>query len=304
MAQETLEKTFAVSSPARLDLSNIRGSVEIRPGEDDLFQVTAIKQTDSGDAANTQIEISQAANRNVTVSTHFPDGWWLWILGSKPCRVDYIVKMPRNSTLKVRGVSNTALVDGFSGDFDFQTVSGNLTLKNLTGPVQINTVSGDVSATKLSGAFELVTVSGDLEAIDGQLTSIRAKTVSGDLTVQTLLSEGPYHFDSVSGDVRLQIPAEARFSARLSTLSGDISSKFPTTNFSRGHGSQAVEIQGGGVTIAAKSVSGNLRLHPFSSEPRAASAEKAPVSADRREILERIERGEMTPAEALAQLKA
>jgi hypothetical protein len=297
MAQETIEKTFAVASPARLDLSNIRGSVEIRPGEDDLFQVTAVKQTDSGDAGKTQIEISQAANRNVTVATHFPDGWWLWILGSKPCRVDYIVKMPRNSTLKVRGVSNTVLVDGFSGDFDFQTVSGNLTLKNLTGPVQINTVSGDVSAAKLSGAFELVTVSGDLEASDGQLTSIRAKTVSGHLTVQTLLSEGPYHFDSVSGDLRLQVPAEARFSARLSSISGGISSAFPTTNFTRGHGSQKVEIQGGGITILASSVSGNLRLQPFGDAPCLAST-------DRREILGRIERGEMTPAEALVQLKA
>jgi hypothetical protein len=29
---EIMEKTFTVASPARLDLSNIRGSVEIHPG--------------------------------------------------------------------------------------------------------------------------------------------------------------------------------------------------------------------------------------------------------------------------------
>ena len=31
---ETIEKTFTVTSPARLNLSNIRGSVEIKAGQD------------------------------------------------------------------------------------------------------------------------------------------------------------------------------------------------------------------------------------------------------------------------------
>jgi hypothetical protein len=30
---ENIEKTFSVASPARLSVSNIRGSVEIHPGE-------------------------------------------------------------------------------------------------------------------------------------------------------------------------------------------------------------------------------------------------------------------------------
>ena len=33
---EIMEKNFTVTSPARLELSNIRGSVEIHPGEDGL----------------------------------------------------------------------------------------------------------------------------------------------------------------------------------------------------------------------------------------------------------------------------
>jgi hypothetical protein len=296
MSQETMQKTFQVTSPARLDLSNIRGSVEIHPGGADQVQVTVVKHTESGDAQSTEIELSQAADGCVKAATHFPDGWWLWLLGSRPCRVDYLVKVPQGGLLKLKGVENSVLVDGLEGQFDLTSVSGDLTLRNLTGPLRINTVSGDVSAKKLSGAFELVTVSGDLDATDVQQASISAKTVSGDLAVQTTLSDGPYRFDSVSGDVRLQLPAEARFSVRLSTISGDISSTFPATNFSRSYGSQAVDIQGGGVTIDAKSVSGNLQLHPFGDAPRTASV-------DRREILERLERGEIRPEEALAQMQ-
>jgi hypothetical protein len=296
MSQETQEKTFSITGTARLSLSNIRGSVEIRPGIENLVEVTAIKHTESGDAQSTEIELSQAVDESVKVATHFPDGWWLWLLGSRPCRVDYLVKVPQGSLLKLKGVENSVLVDGLAGEFDLASVSGDLTLRDLTGPVHINTVSGDISAKKLSGAFELVTVSGDLEATDAQQASISAKTVSGHLAVQTTLANGPYRFDSVSGDVRLQLPAEARFSAHLSTISGDISSSFPATNFSRSHGSQAVDIQGGGVAIDAKSVSGNLQLHPFGDAPRAASI-------DRREILERLERGEIQPEEALAQMQ-
>ena len=176
MSQETKQKTFQVTSPARLDLSNIRGSVEIHPGEADQVEVMAVKHTESGDAESTEIELSQGADGSVTVATHFPEGWWLWLLGSRPCRVDYLVKVPQGSLLKLKGVENSVLVDGLEGQIDLTSVSGDLTLRNLTGPVHINTVSGDVSATRLFGALELVTVSGDLQATDEQQDSISAKT--------------------------------------------------------------------------------------------------------------------------------
>lgn len=304
MSQETMQKMFQVASPVRLNLSNIRGLVEIGPGQADQVQVTVIKHTESGDAGNTEIELSQSADGSVVAATHFPDGWWLWLLGSKPCRVDYLVKMPQGSMLMLKGVENSVFLDGLEGEFDVTSVSGNLTLCNLTGPVRINTVSGDVSITRVSGALNLVTVSGDLDAREARLAAINAKTVSGNLTVQTLLADGPYRFDSVSGDVRLLLPAETRCNAYLHTVSGDISTTFPTTNSSRGHSAQAVEIQGGGITIDARSVSGNLRLRASADALRTASVEKTPASADRREILERLERGEMTPDEALVQLKA
>lgn len=296
MSQETIQKTFQVSSSVRVDLTNIRGSMDVRPGEGNLVEVTAIKYTESGDADATEIELSQALDGSVKIATHFPDGWWLWLVGSKPCRVDYIVKAPQGSRLKLKGVDNSVLMDGLEGEFNITSVSGDLTLRKLTGPMRVNTVSGDVSINGLSGAFDFVTVSGDLDLYDGQLASINAKTVSGNLSIQTLLSDGPYRFDSVSGDVRLYLPAETRCSAHLSTLNGDIYSAFPTSNYSRRHGKQAMDIQGGGVMVKASSVSGNLQLYSNGSAPQSASV-------DRRSILEQLERGEIKPEDALAQLR-
>ena len=42
MSQETIEKTFNVDAPARLTLSNIRGSVEILPGKEGLCHVSEL----------------------------------------------------------------------------------------------------------------------------------------------------------------------------------------------------------------------------------------------------------------------
>ncbi len=44
-------------------------------------------------------------------------------------------------------------------------------------------------------------------ACDGTPVSANVKTVSGDVSLQTGLSEGPYKFHAVSGEIRLLVPA-------------------------------------------------------------------------------------------------
>jgi DUF4097 and DUF4098 domain-containing protein YvlB len=296
MTKETTQKTFQVSALARLNLSNIRGSVDIRLGANDQIEVTAVKHTESGDSGGTEIELSQAADGSVTVATHFHEGWWLWLVGSKPCRVDYIVRMPRNSTMRVRGVSNSALLDGLNGEFDIRTVSGDLTLQNLTGLLQVNSVSGKVSIKNLAGKLDLTTVSGDVNVRESKLTEIQAGTTNGGLDLQTALFDGPYRFNSVSGDVTLRFPPETRCSARLNSVSGKIVTSLPVSTRSFGRGEQVIDLQVGGVQVAARSVSGNLYLSADG------NAQPAPA-VDLHAILEKLERGEINPNEALKQMQ-
>jgi len=303
MSQETVEQTFNISVPARLKLSNICGSVDIRPGEDGTIRVTAIKHTDTGDAERTEVELSQAADGTVILATHFHEGQWVWLFGSRPCQVDYVVKAPRACCLKVNGVSNTVVAEGFEGEFDFDSVSGEVTLRDLTGSLKFKTVSGDLSGARLSGPLNLNTVSGDATLVESTLPSVAATTVSGDLLLQTTLAEGPYNFNAVSGDVRLTLPAATRCSARLHSVSGQISTPFPLTSYYHGHGSQVAEVQGGGVSVSLNSVSGDLLLDSDSEIQPAPIPNQTSSVVDRREILERIERGEMTVEEGLTQLR-
>jgi hypothetical protein len=59
MSQESIEKTFNVDTQPRLTLSNIRGSVEIHPGDDCIIRLTALIHQNSGDSNHTKIDFNQ-----------------------------------------------------------------------------------------------------------------------------------------------------------------------------------------------------------------------------------------------------
>ena len=97
MTSESLERTFICSESPQLTLSNIRGSVEIRPGEDGVITVRASKLIDSGDADNTRIQFSQSDSGIVNVATRYDNHWYRffftdrvlvkWIMWSAPLRI-------------------------------------------------------------------------------------------------------------------------------------------------------------------------------------------------------------------------
>lgn len=278
MSEENFEQVFQVSGPARLEVSNIRGSTRIEPGDHETISVKAVKYTDTGDSKRTEIEMTQDADGTVKVKTRYPEVGGGWLFGSHPCKVDYVVTAPKECTLKVSGVSNNTSVEGFDGDGSFSSVSGNMTLHtlsgnlkantvsgnldlaDLTGELRLNTVSGDIRGKRVTGPVHLDTVSGEVELDEANLPSVNATTVSGDLQFKTSLGDGPYKFNSVSGEVELKVPAETRCSAELHTVSGSLSVKLPATSISRHNGRQAVEVQGGGVKVYLHSVSGDLAL--------------------------------------------
>lgn len=275
---EFIDKAFKVASPARLDISNIRGSVVIHPGEDGVILIHVSKDENSGDAKRTEIELSQAADGTVKVATRFPEGAWSWLFGSFPCRVEYVVQAHRKCSIKANGISSYIIAEGFEGDFSFHSVSGEMALHSLTGPVKVDTVSGKVELADLTGDLHLTTVSGrvsgrqirgpvHLNTVSGQvvldelnLSAVDATSVSGRMEYQTDFGAGPYRFNSVSGDVELLVSPETRCSVELHAISGKLFTKLPATSIERQNGNQTAEIQGCGVKVSLQSVSGNLSL--------------------------------------------
>jgi hypothetical protein len=303
MRQETYSQSFEVSLPASLKLSNIRGSVLIRPFEaadEARITVEAVKHLDSGDADQTRIEMSQQPGGGVTVATHFHEGGWLRLLFGAiwPCKVDYIVHVPHRCNVRLDCVSSEATVFGLEGDFNLKAVSGEIHLQDLSGPLKINTVSGDIDGAGLSGPLRLETVSGKARLGHCGFESVNASSISGDLRLETPIGEGPYRFKSISGDLALLVPGDTRCSVVYHKLSGRATIDLPVTR----HQNDSAEVSGGGALVEFNTTSGNLRLSAAGGEAPLSPAVRVPV-ATTRQVLERIAGGEISAEEGLKALK-
>lgn len=301
MTTEMIEQIFEVTSPACLQVGNVCGSVIVQPGETGVIRVTAAKHTHTGDASRTVVEISQAADGSVSANTRYTgEGALGWLFGSHPCEVDYVVKVPAECAVKVSGVSSGTSITDIQGECEVRSVSGEVTLLGISGPLRLDTVSGSIAGQNLSGALKAKTVSGALSLHTSDFPQAEINTVSGEVLLETGLHEGPYTFHSVSGSARLIVPPTAGCVVDLHSLSGQFGSDLPVNMMDRRPGNTHADVQGGGPQVRMKSVSGCLWLE---------TADKSaipvpPTAASRQEILDRLERGEISVDETLSALRS
>lgn len=306
MPEETIQQTYSVPAGAlaRLDVSNIRGSIEVLLGEEGVIALTATKHPNTGDLDRTEVKVSQAEDGSVKAEVKFLEGWRI-LSFIKPCQVSITVKVPEKCSVKANGVSCSINLHDLEGDFNVSTVSGQVTLRDLSGPLKLNTVSGDVDSEHIYGNFHFNTVSGDVRMKESNLPAAEGHTVSGDVSLQTSLAEGPYKVNTVSGDVRLTVPVDTHCTALVHGISGKVHTAFPQTVYKRSNGNHVAEVQGGGVEVNLHSVSGDLWIGPAQGEepapaqPTQPTPPAEPTGPSRKDILDQIERGEMTVEEGL-----
>jgi hypothetical protein len=309
MSQDTMERTFNVSSPARLVISNIRGSIEIVPGSENELHVSAVKYTDGCDSERTEIVMDQDADGTVRVTTRYQHGG-LFFFGDRPCKVVYQVSVPQHCSVDCSGVSSSAFVQGLEGDFLISTVSGGVQVKDLVGPVRLNAVSGQVTGETISGPLDYETVSGNIRLVDSSLAHVRGTSVSASVWLQTALADGPYKFNTVSGSLYLLVPPGSACTVESHAISGSLVTDLPIDRDSRHGGYRHAEIAGGGPLVEFGGVSGNISVlsgEGGETQPlpvsQAAGGTQQGNPADTNEVLDKIERGEITVDEGIALLK-
>jgi hypothetical protein len=161
------------------------------------------------------------------------------------------VTVPRGATVEVQSRSGhvevsdvaEARVRALSGDVEVRRVSqsvevnclsGDVSVEDSSGPVRVTTTSGDVEARNvrsLSGAdyFEAKSASGDLTLEGVSHRQVRGNLVSGSILYTGALARGgSYTFSTISGEVTMELPANASFSLHAKVVaSGDIDTDFP-----------------------------------------------------------------------------
>jgi hypothetical protein len=318
MSIELIEQTFEMEGPAQIKVSNVRGHIEILPGDEGVIHVKAEKHKATGFADNTEIILKQEDNGSVVVEAKHEKSFTNWFGLNKPCKVDFKIRVPKTCSVDMNCVSSSAVIKDLEGDFNIQGVSGDIQLNNLNGQFDINSVSGKLTAHNLEGPLEINNVSGKVKIHESQIPSLIGKTVSGNTTIETPLIDGPYHFKSVSGNMNVVTPEDTACTVFMKSMSGRAKIKLPITNRSGRPNKQVIEVAGGGPEVIMKSISGVLSLgspnfvktetdeneqdilavqevdQPTQIEARPESHQKTQM-----EILQEIENGEITVNEAL-----
>lgn len=115
-------------------------------------------------------------------------------------------------------------------DIKFETVSATVHVSQLTAQkISLETVSGDCDLERCNiDELSMDSTSGNVE-YRGSLDRASCDTMSGNMTLVLESAPKEIDMDSMSGDLILTLPEIPGFSATIDSMSGTISSEYPTT---------------------------------------------------------------------------
>ena len=192
------------------------------------------------------------------------------------------VEVPRGAVVRLETASGSVHGDGLRGEQYYRAASGSVKLTDVSGDITVDHVSGDVKI-RGTGPLRLTarTVSGDVNASAPVFEKFQARTMSGDVRLAgRFVGDGPFAFESVSGDVSVELDGAARIEGV--SVAGRIRTDLPHRS-GGSPGRRSVEIGDDGPRVMFKTVSGDLRVTrpkartPDPDAPPEASAEPGGV---------------------------
>jgi hypothetical protein len=171
------------------------------------------------------------------------------------------VLLPDQATVTARTVGAPVMFSGLE-EATVDTVTGDIVVSRLHGSLRIATVGGSVQAADIGGRLSITTVSGEVTVASARLSELRARTVSGDVTVDAELLGGGHAFQAVSGNLALRLRAPQGFDLDASSVSGTVVCQLgdPVDLGRPGRRRVRVAVGDGGARLRSHTVSGNLTV--------------------------------------------
>ena len=260
--QERIEKAFETPQGCDLVVENVRGEITVEGWDHPKTEVIAVQR--KGEA---EIEITQDG-RKVIARTKYEDngsGWLNWLTKGSSPTVDYMVRVPVASAVKLKNVNGPISVSQVRGQVRINNVDGTASLNAVSGEIQAETVNGTLTTVDLEGSAKLSAVNGKLEVTNGTLNGLHANTVNGAIKVSAALAaEGEYTFHTVNGSCHLSVPPD--FQARVSAhgVNMSVDCQVPTQSVKRSFGNWKGTIGPGDGPVAEvrfNTVNGRLSIH-------------------------------------------
>jgi DUF4097 and DUF4098 domain-containing protein YvlB len=294
----TIDRTFTVSGPVRVELTNGPGESKLtvgRPGEVRIHADFHVKSW-SEHGAHRHADQMQ-------MNPPFSQEGNLIRIGGAALHTsnvvsNYAVTVPPETevrassgsgNIEVNGVKGPVLVNSGSGNIAASNVAGDLQAHSGSGTIQVATIQGQVQATAGSGDINLASVHGDIRiqtgsgviriatpagavvantgsggvSVVGAMEDLRLRTSSGDIAVRGDPQAGTYwDFRTSSGNVGMQVSPKASFRFYAKTNSGEINAAIPVImEGTAGKHALRARIGDGKGRVEVETSSGNVALH-------------------------------------------
>lgn len=217
LAGTPISESRDVDATARIDISNVRGSVTVSTWEHNRVEITGTLGTGSkglrvdGSGSRIDIEVEKPTS----------SGWFNW--GSNSQMEDSIlaIRVPRTAELAIETVSAEVTVTGLAGRLlDVDSVSGKIRLDSSARELEVGSISGRIELSGNSERVHVDTVSGDIDS-RANVETLKLETVSGNIEVKTDTYR-EFSASSVSGDISLRGKPTGDARVEAETMSGDI----------------------------------------------------------------------------------
>jgi DUF4097 and DUF4098 domain-containing protein YvlB len=226
-----------LSEGRTLFVHNVNGDVRVEVGAGNRVEVEAEKRWRRGNPADVAIEARQLSNGNVVICA-------LWRRGAT-CNEDGIQggerRTNRNNDVSVRFVIRVPAY----AQVNANSVNGNVEVAELGGRVDARTVNGSVRASSSAGP-------------------VSARTVNGSIHAKGLAGREPMEYETVNGNIEIELPAATNVNLSLRTTNGRITSDFPITVTGEINPRRIDATVGeGGAELRGRTVNGSIRVRRY-----------------------------------------
>jgi hypothetical protein len=258
--RDEFNQTYQLVSGARVEVSSIRGPVEIVNSDSATAEVKIVRTARTrADLEYHKIEVALTGNGLVVRGIQEPEE-----RQQQNIRVNHqvILKLPRRIDLAVSSVSGSLKVGDVDGQTTVSSISGSANIGDVGGKLQVTSISGSLEVGNVGAEARVMSISGSLRL--GQVNgSLEVSSVSGGLNV-TLVSLNPegIKIKSVSGSVEIGFKSDVNADFSAESISGEVYLDVP--NVMRDSETKPPNVRArigeGGTPITIWSVSGNIRL--------------------------------------------
>ncbi|HKV04503.1 MAG TPA: DUF4097 family beta strand repeat-containing protein [Candidatus Acidoferrales bacterium] len=293
------DRTFTVTGPVRLELTNGSGNAHIAAGPVGEVRVHAEFHVHAWPWENAQRKLEEVesdppiSQKNGLVRVGGPG--WRW---NDMVSADYAITVPQDTDMRAVCGSGSVDVNGIHGPANFTIGSGSISATGIaddtramvgSGDVRLIDIGGQIDASAGSGNIEIEgakgevrahagsgnvrierpsdnvvanTGSGNLEVRDAT-AELRLRTGSGNITIDGNPKSAEYwDLRSGSGDVTLHVPSGSSFRFYARSGSGEINLGIPAiTEGSSSKHDLSARIGSGDARVEVQTSSGTISLH-------------------------------------------